>query len=341
MKFIILKFKKEFWSILFLLFSISLIVFSKSNIISVKSSINICINNVIPSLLPFFIATELLNKSNVPQIFEKIFSKIMKPVFNVPGIGSYALFMGMICGYPIGAKIVTNFRKNNFCTKEEAERLITFTNNSGPLFIIGTVGITLFLDATIGLVLLFTHIAASLTVGFIFRFWKCKRNSTNTVSLNKTITLNSFGEILSTSIISAIKSITIICGFVIFFGILLSILKNIYAFNILNIIFSPIFNILHINLNFITPFFTGLIELTNGINLVSSVISKSLGINVIICAFLLGFGGFSIMFQVLSIISKSDISIKPYIIGKLLHGIIAAIYTFLIINNFGIFRYLL
>ena len=55
---------------------------------------------------------------------------------------------------------------------------------------------------------------------------------------------------------------------------------------------------------------------------------------------LLGFGGISIMLQVLSIISKSDISIKPYILGKLLQGLLAAFYTFLIINNFSYFDYL-
>lgn len=63
----------------------------------------------------------------------------MKPLFNVPGEGAFPLIMGIISGYPVGAKIVTNFRKENICTKEEAERLLTFTNNSGPLFIIGTV----------------------------------------------------------------------------------------------------------------------------------------------------------------------------------------------------------
>ena len=47
--------------------------------------------------------------------------------------------MGLISGYPIGAKIATNFRKNNICSKEECERLLSFTNNSGPLFIVGTV----------------------------------------------------------------------------------------------------------------------------------------------------------------------------------------------------------
>lgn len=52
--------------------------------------------------------------------------------------------MGIISGYPIGAKIVTEFRKNGDCSRAEAERLLAFTNNSGPLFIIGTVGVSMF-----------------------------------------------------------------------------------------------------------------------------------------------------------------------------------------------------
>ena len=68
----------------------------------------------------------------------------MKPLFNIRGEGSFALIMGIISGYPVGAKIACNFRKNNVCSKEECERLLSFTNNSGPLFIVGTVGITMF-----------------------------------------------------------------------------------------------------------------------------------------------------------------------------------------------------
>ena len=78
----------------------------------------------------------------------------------------------LLVGYPVGAKIVTNFRKQGICTKEEGERLLTFTNNSGPLFIIGTVGISLFGNTTIGLLLFITHLMSCLTVGFLFRFWK-------------------------------------------------------------------------------------------------------------------------------------------------------------------------
>lgn len=341
MKVLFINFKKNIIPIIFFLFTICLIIFSKSNIQAVKNSLNIWVNNVIPSLFPFFIATELLNHTNIPRIIGNMFNKIMRPVFNVPGIGAYALFMGIISGYPVGAKIVSNFRKENLCTKEEAERLITFTNNSGPLFISGTVGITLFYDTSIGILLLFTHILACITVGIIFRFWKIKKKEKrNTDTLDTNISLSSLGEILSKSILSAINSVVLIGGFIILFGIILSLLQKTYILNILKTIFVPYFNLFNINTEFIIPVLTGLLELTNGITAIASLPSKNLAANVVFSAFLLGFGGISIMLQVLSIISKSDISIKPYIIGKLLHGIWAAFYTFIIINNFQYFNYL-
>lgn len=341
MKILFINLKRNIIPTMFLMFTICLIIFSKSNIQAVKNSLNIWVNNVIPSLLPFFIATELLNHTNIPRVIGNMFNKIMRPLFNVPGIGAYALFMGIISGYPVGAKIVTNFKNNNQCTKEEAERLIAFTNNSGPLFILGTVGITLFYDASIGLLLLFTHILACISVGIIFRFWKTKeKEKRNTDTVDTNITFNSLGEVLSKSIVSAINSVVLIGGFIILFGIILSILQKTYILNFLKLLIVPCFNLLNINSEFIIPILTGLLELTNGAASISCIASKNLAINVIICAFLLGFGGISIMLQVLSIISKSDISIKPYILGKLLHGTLAAFYTFIIINNFSYFNYL-
>ena len=341
MKIWYIKLKRNIIPITFLLFTICLIVFSKSNITAVKNSLSIWVNNVIPSLLPFFIATELLNHTNIPKLIGNIFNNIMRPLFNVPGIGAYALFMGVISGYPVGAKIVTDFRNNNQCTKEEAERLITFTNNSGPLFILGTVGIALFYDVSIGLLLLFTHILACISVGIIFRFWKIKNNGKrNSDTLETNVTFNSLGEVLSKSILSAINSVVLIGGFIVLFGIILSILQHTYILNILKNLLVPCFNLFNINTDFIVPILTGILELTNGVSAISCIATRDLTTNVILCAFLLGFGGISVMLQVLSIISKSDISIKPYILGKLLHGILAAFYTFVIISNFSYFSYL-
>ena len=343
MKLLCINLKRNLISIAFLAFTICLILFSKSNITAVKNSLNIWVNNVVPSLLPFFMATELLNHTNIPRVIGNFFNKIMRPLFNVPGIGAYALFMGIVSGYPIGAKIVTNLRNNHLCTKEEAERLITFTNNSGPLFILGTVGITLFYDASIGILLLFTHILACMSVGIVFRFWKRNTNEKRSVDVTDTsvVSFQSLGEVLSQSILSAIHSIVLIGGFIVLFGIILSILQKTYLFHLFSLFFVPSFRLLGINTEFIIPILTGILELTNGVVTVSSIVSRNLAVNVIICAFLLGFGGISIMLQVFSIISKSDISIKPYILGKILQGTLASFYTFIIIYHFSYFSYLL
>ena len=137
--FITLSIKRNILPSLLVAFTICLVLFSKENLSATKNGLLLWANSVVPALLPFFIATELLGHTNVVSYICKFLNKFMKPIFNVPGIGAYAFVMGIISGYPVGAKIACNFRENNICSKEECERLLSFTNNSGPLFIIGTV----------------------------------------------------------------------------------------------------------------------------------------------------------------------------------------------------------
>lgn len=255
------------------------------------------------------------------------------------------LLCGIISGYPIGAKIVTDMRLKEICTKTEGERLLAFTNNSGPLFIIGTVGISLFGNTQIGALLFITHILACITVGFLFRFWHKNLDISSYSKLskasysNKNIYIKDIGEILTKSISSAISSVILIGGFVVFFSVIISILNNSKVFDLLSKIISPIFNIIGLPTEFANAICSGFIELTNGLKLVTDINFKNISIQIIICAFLLGFGGISILLQVFSIISKSDLSIKPYFYGKILHGIIAAFYTFLLINFLPVFNF--
>lgn len=93
---IVLKIKRNIISGIILAFTVFLILFSSSNIVAVKSGLKLWANSIVPSLFPFFIATELLSQTNIPRIFGKFFSKIMKPLFNVSGEGSFALIMGWI-----------------------------------------------------------------------------------------------------------------------------------------------------------------------------------------------------------------------------------------------------
>lgn len=344
--FYILKIKRNILALIFLAFATCLLLFSSSNLPAIKKGLSLWANSVAPSLFPFFVATELLMNTNFVNILGRFLNKIMKPLFNISGEGSFGFIMGLISGYPVGAKIACDFRENNICSKEECERLLSFTNNSGPLFIVGTVGISMFGNSTIGLLLLITHILACITVGIIFRFWKFNSSSPNYVGTKtsnykkcKNITFSNLGEILGKSITNSISTILMIGGFVVIFSSIISILKASGILQSLVLMLTPIFDFLHIDSSFISGILTGLLEITNGISSISSINIKAISVNIIITAFLLGFGGLSVLLQVLSITSKTDLSIKPYVYGKLLHGILAAFYTFIAINVFPFFNF--
>lgn len=249
------------------------------------------------------------------------------------GEGSYAFIMGIISGYPVGAKIVNKFVEDGTCTKSEAERMLAFTNNSGPLFIIGTVGISLFGDTTIGVILFITHVIACLTVGLIFGFiskhsWiKDKRNYRND-NVSQNYNISDLGTILSNSITNAISTILLIGGFIVLFSIVISILNNL---NIIDSI-ANILSYFNIPTELGKSIVTGLLELTNGVNSVSLLHAKKMSIQIVITAFLLGFAGFSIFLQIFSIASKNNLSMKPYLIGKIMQGFIASLYTFIILS---------
>ena len=261
MKFFIINIKKVIIPFIFCVFTICLIIFSKTNLTATKSGLELWSTSVLPSLLPFFIAVELLKYTDIIKILGKLFNPIMRPIFNVPGAASFALIMGIISGYPTGAKIVSDFKKEGICSDIECERLIAFTNNSGPLFIISTVGISFLGDTRTGILLFITHILACLSVGFLFRWWKNgkKSNYSNNSNLlsqpkknNKKANLNNLGEILATSIMNSINTIIMIGGFVTIFSVIVSILKESQILNTFSILFEPFFKNFNINSSYIS-----------------------------------------------------------------------------------------
>ena len=284
------------------------------------------VNNVIPSLLPFFICIELLKQTNFMQIIGKFLTPIMRPIFNVPGSGAFALAMGITSGYPVGAKVASDLYKDKLCSKVEAERLIAFTNSSGPLFVIGAIGVGMFGDEKIGLLLLLTHFLASLTVGILFRFYKKHSTSDiiSQVSINSnSLNISNLGMHMANAIQKSISTLLLIGGFIVFFAVLTEILSGTILKNVENPLMLGALN--------------GILEITSGIKKLSLIEGYDFIVLLPIVALILGFGGFSVHMQVASIISESKLSMKPYLMGKMLQGIFAGIYTYLILKYTSFF----
>ena len=329
MNFIVINLKKYSFTILALLFVLLLLIFSENNFLATLTGMNIFINNVFPSLFPFLVATEILYNSNIINLLEKYSKKIVPKLFNLPPKAAIAIILGSISGYPIGAKITANLKKDKYLSLAEAERLIAFTNNSSPVFVLSTIGISILTNSKIGLTLLIIHIISSLLVGLIFRFWKYNdkeyidysylslKDNTSLKSVPSTI------DIFINSVKNSVNTILQIGGFVIIFSVILSILKST---GILNII-SYLLSLTGIPENVSQSLIFGIFEISNGLNLIPNILSYNPILALILISFLLGFGGISILFQIYSIIRKEHISIKPYIYGKLLQGIFSVIIT--------------
>ena len=86
--------KKNLLSFFLILFIFGLLIFSTNNISAAKNGLLLWANNIVPSLFPFFIATELLAYTNLIPLMEKLLDKLMRPLFNVPGSRCFSVFNG-------------------------------------------------------------------------------------------------------------------------------------------------------------------------------------------------------------------------------------------------------
>lgn len=323
--------------------AISLISFPQESVKASIRGLEMWWEIVFPSLLPFFIVSEILIGFGVVKFIGILLEPFMRPFFNVPGVGGFAWAMGMSSGFPAGAKITARLREEGHLSKVEAERLVSFTNCSNPLFIFGAVAVGFFYNPHLGLVLALAHYLSNFTVGFIMRFYgkeKAKRpkvkdklslkNAFRELHLTRINDKRPIGKLLGDAVMSSIQTLLMVGGFIIFFSVINQILFHIGITNVLGNVVKFFLNIFQIPSSLSVPFISGLFEITLGNKLTSESLDATLLEKAIISSFILAFSGFSVHAQVASILAQTDISYKPFFFGRILQGFFASIYTFLL-----------
>ncbi|MCT2538077.1 sporulation integral membrane protein YlbJ [Aquibacillus koreensis] len=299
---------------------------------------------VFPSLLPFFITAELLIGFGVVRFIGVLFEPIMRPLFNVPGVGGFVWAMGMASGYPSGAKLTSRLRQENQITKIEAERLVSFTNASNPLFIIGAISVGFFHDEQLGVLLAVCHYLGNAIVGICMRFYgknsqEIPERSSGRLSIYKALQelhrtrlkeKRPFGKILGDAVINSVQTLLMIGGFIIIFSVFTKLISIIGIATIFASFLAIGLNILGIPEQLALPMFSGLFEITLGAKLISDAEVNSLFFQAIALSFILAFNGFSVQAQVASIIAETDIRFAPYFFSRILHGIFASILVILL-----------
>lgn len=308
-----------------IVFILALLLAPTTSITAAKTGLLLWFNTVLPSLLPFIIGSNLLLKSGSVYLFEKVFSPIMMPLFKVPGCCAFPWLMGLISGYPLGAKAATELRQSNQITDVQLQRLLSFCNNSGPFFIIGAVGVGMLTDSTIGYYLLAIHIISSIIVGIIFRFYGDDTDH-QTITYKKTFQPGgSIGEVLGDSISDSMEVIVQVGGYIILFSVIGTLLKQTSVFIILTNTLHMILKPFGITIGLASSWILGIIEMSNGVSLIARLNQEPLTLAVI--SFILGWGGLSVHAQSLHFLKNTQIKTPLYLFAKLLHGVIAFILT--------------
>ncbi len=258
----------------------------------------LCLNaqTVIPSLFPFFVFSSLMINTGFVTALGKIFSPVAKRIFKTDGNGAVVFVMGVLCGYPTGAKMVAELYINKMMDKPSSERLLPFCNNSGPVFVIGAVGGMLG-DVSLGVKLYIIHVISAFVTGIIMSIgakFPQKRKTEEIYAVN-------LGKAISNSVCTATKTMLNVCGYIAFFAVLNSfiipIVQGVAGKSLLGI------------------FISGLTEVTLG---VKSIISEGMNIEttLVLISGALGFGGLCVFLQVTGIVSEVGLSSKKYVFGK-------------------------
>jgi sporulation integral membrane protein YlbJ len=327
--------------------AISLISFPQESVDASIRGLNMWWEIVFPSLLPFFIVSEMLIGFGVVKFIGVLLEPLMRPLFKVPGVGGFVWAMGMASGYPAGAKLTARLRQEGQLTKTEAERLVSFTNCSNPLFIFGAVSVGFFNNAKLGVILALAHYLGNITVGLLMRFYgrnpkrlsqeeKKARSSLRAAlsALHRTRINDNrpIGKLLGDAVMSSIQTLLMIGGFIILFSVINKLLFHLGITAILAKGIEVILALFHLPVELSIPFISGLFEITLGSQMTSQVQEATLMHQVVITSFILAFSGFSVQAQVASILAQTDINFKPFFFARIIHGFTASFYAFILWN---------
>lgn len=283
-----------------------------------KDALSTCLYILLPSLFPFFVLSRMLIKSGGAALLGRICDRIMRPLFNINGNGASAFILGIISGYPVGAKTVTELYREKALSKPEAENLLCFSNNSGPLFILGAVGTGMLVNRHAGILLYIVHVLASVSVGVLLRF-TIPSSGIRTLAAQR----RSSRDIFTSSVEDSIITLLHVFGYVIFFAVVMQLLQDYHCIAILTHMLSAV----NLPSEVTQALACGALELTTGIKMLSGATAVPLSIKLVFISAILGWAGLSVHFQVKGILSGSGLSFSKYLIGKGLHAAIAAIYT--------------
>ena len=311
---------------------LALMRWPQESMAAARDGLALCGNVIIPSLFPFFVLSSLVVELGMSRYLGRLLEGVMAPLFRVGGACSSALALGFVGGYPVGARTAIALYENGQCSKTEAERLLakipvptTPRIKAGPELLQKA-------SSRAGLLLYLAHIAASLCVGLLFRFYRPGEGPRPGRHAAPQFQAASFPVAFTHSITGALSSTLNICAFVLFFTVVIRMLFLSGVMGALAGGTAALLSPLGLDQAWAQRLITGLLELSSGVSSLTGAGTVTGRLSM--AAFMLGWAGLSVHCQVLAFLGDSGLSLRTYLTGKLLHGGLSALFTALLVRRF-------
>lgn len=311
------KIKKFLYLALLSALIFAMLYFPSQSLYFALTGLDLWFQKMVPTLLPFMIISSLMISLQLSTSFMRLFSPLLTPIFRVKKDVLYGIFIGFLCGFPMGAKTSSQLYQMGKISKKEANYLLSFTNNIGPIYFLSFVLVNL--EITEKMPYLFGMYGIPLLYGILLRYTYYKNlipdgSKTHVIvsccNDNKVISLL---DSIDSAITGSLTQITILGGYMIFFNILNLIP---YLLGLSNSLLGGIINIF--------------LEITSGISILFGSVGNISTLHFVIFTGL-AFGGLSCMAQTYSIIKGGDLSFKSYMTHKLIIWALTCAYYFVIL----------
>lgn len=277
----------------------SLLVRGEVAAAAVRQGIEVCLTAVVPSLFPFLVTSSLLVSLGAGQWAERRLGWLLRRLFRCGGAGAAALVLGIVGGYPTGARTVALLVQQGSLTPQEGDRALSFCNNAGIAFTVGIAGRTVLGSSRLGGWLLAVHVAAALLTGLLLRP-KCPAPPAPPAK-RPPLSPAAFPDAVQ----GAAAAMGRLCAFVVFFTVVLALMEDAAGA--------------------LPAGMAGFLELTCGI---LRLTPDRQGFT--LAALLLGWGGLSVHGQTAAVTAGTGMRLRPYLTGKAVQGVLSAAMAYLL-----------
>ena len=262
---------------------------------AVRDGLALCAQSVVPALFPFFVAVSCFTDLGLARELGRIMAPVTAPLLGCSGTGSVAFLLGLLGGYPVGGRTVAELYRAGSIDRAEAEHLLSFCNNCGPSFVLGIAGSGCFGSVRAGLWLYAIHLSAAVLVAQLHR---SRRRACGPLRLAAPV--SPFPAALVRAVTDGAQAMVSVCAFVVFSLASLRLVASLTGLS--------------------HPALIGLVELTGGI---LRLTPDRAGF--VTAAVLLGWGGLSVHGQTAAVLRSTDLSLAPYLFGKVLQAAFSAV----------------